>query len=310
VNAIEKEVGGRDTPGAGSESTVGTGGDLGLQIQQILARIDEMESRVSDGSIKIDWHVFSSVNDVKLWCVANEAKSCRMFWDLFSSLAVMAPKEQTGKDKADKTSSSQKTQTTTFKNDLGASMLHLRLALLFGKKEGTGKLAELQDGFGACHTYTCWVGCSEPYKTALTSMLRTYCIGVNGAYPKKIVGGAMARELILGVQTQWGKLMTFVDTFYIELTVVAKFPPAQAWALVGQCVAVFFALMSPYRARVALLGDPRQLADKAAYIWAVLQCHWVMHKFILLNFRGHPSVVKEMSLFMLTEPVDPSKMVG
>jgi hypothetical protein len=59
-----------------------------------------MESRVSDESIEIDGHIFSSVNNVKLWCVANEVESCRMFWDLFSSLAVMALKEQTGKDKA------------------------------------------------------------------------------------------------------------------------------------------------------------------------------------------------------------------
>jgi hypothetical protein len=73
-------------------------------------------------------------------------------------------------------------------------------------------------------------------------------------------------------------------------------------------VAAVFALMAPYRGRVALLGDPRRLHDKSAYIWAVLQCHRVMHKFILLNFWGHPSVVKEMSLFMLTERVDPSEM--
>jgi hypothetical protein len=58
-----------------------------------------------------------------------------------------------------------------------------------------------------------------------------------------------------------------------------------------------------------LLGDPRQLANQAAYIWTVLQCHRVMLKFILLNFRGHPSVVKEMSLFsIITEWVDPSVM--
>jgi hypothetical protein len=102
--------------------------------------------------------------------------------------------------------------------------------------------------------------------------------------------------------------MTFVDTFYVELMMVAKFPPLQAWALVGRCVAAVFGLMSPYRAPVALLGDPWRLADKATYIWAVLQCHRVMQKFILLNFRGHPSVVKEMSLFMLTERVGPSEM--
>jgi hypothetical protein len=31
-----------------------------------------------------------------------------------------------------------------------------------------------------------------------------------------------------------------------------------------------------------------------------------MHKSVLLNFRIHPAVVKETSLFMLTERVDPS----
>jgi hypothetical protein len=40
-----------------------------------------------------------------------------------------------------------------------------------------------------------------------------------------MVGGAMAREFILSIQSQWDEVMTFVDTFYIELTVVAKFSP-------------------------------------------------------------------------------------
>jgi hypothetical protein len=114
VNAIEKEVEGKATLGAGSKVSVGTGGDVGLQIEQILAQIDEMESRVSDESFEMDGHVFLSMNDVKLWRVANDVKSCGMFWDLFSCLVVMAPKEQTGKDKANETFSSQRMQTTTF----------------------------------------------------------------------------------------------------------------------------------------------------------------------------------------------------
>ena len=35
-----------------------------------------------------------------------------------------------------------------------------------------------------------------------------------------------------------------------------------------------------------------------------------MQKFILVGFRGHPAIVKEMSLFMITERVDPSKLDG
>jgi hypothetical protein len=52
------------------------------------------------------------------------------------------------------------------------------------------------------------------------------------------------------------------------------------------------------------------LQNKASYIWAVLQCHKVDQKIILLYYRGHPAIVKEMNLFMLTERVDPTEIEG
>jgi hypothetical protein len=33
-----------------------------------------------------------------------------------------------------------------------------------------------------------------------------------------------------------------------------------------------------------------------------------MQQFIVVQFRGHPAMVKEMTLFMLTERVDPSEI--
>jgi hypothetical protein len=174
VNEIERELGARATDGPEAGAAVGTGSDVGREVEQILARIKEMESRVSDESIEIDGHVFSSLNDVKLWCEGNDVESCGMFWDLFSALVVMAPKEHTGKEKADETYSSQRTQTTTFENDLSVSMSNLRTSTLYGKNGGQGKLAELEDGFGACSTYNKWVGGSDPYKMGLNRQLRTY----------------------------------------------------------------------------------------------------------------------------------------
>jgi hypothetical protein len=35
-----------------------------------------------------------------------------------------------------------------------------------------------------------------------------------------------------------------------------------------------------------------------------------MQKFILAQFRGHPAIVKYMSLFMISERVDPSQLEG
>ena len=103
-------------------------------------------------------------------------------------------------------------------------------------------------------------------------------------------------------------MCTFIDSFYVELTGVAGFNKEKAWKLVGRCVAALFSSLQPYRSPVAMLEDMGTLDNKAACIWAVLQCHRVGMSFDLVKYRGHPSVVKEMSLFMLTERVDPSEV--
>jgi hypothetical protein len=58
-----------------------------------------------------------------------------------------------------------------------------------------------------------------------------------------------------------------------------------------------------------MLEDLGTLENKAtSYIWAVLQYHRIGREFDILAYQGHPAVVKEMSLFMLTEQVDPHEM--
>ena len=52
------------------------------------------------------------------------------------------------------------------------------------------------------------------------------------------------------------------------------------------------------------------MQNKSAFICAVFQSHRVMDKFILVGFECHPASVKQMSLFMVTEQVDPSEIVG
>jgi hypothetical protein len=59
-----------------------------------------------------------------------------------------------------------------------------------------------------------------------------------------------------------------------------------------------------------MLEEPHKLHAKSQMIWAVLQCHRVVVSFSDVQFRGHTSIVKEMSLFMLTERVDPTELVG
>jgi hypothetical protein len=73
-------------------------------------------------------------------------------------------------------------------------------------------------------------------------------------------------------------------------------------------MASVFEAMSGPRAEVARLSDNQDLHSKAGLIWGVLRCHRIMQQFIDVKFRGHPAIVKEITLFILTERVDPSEI--
>jgi hypothetical protein len=60
--------------------------------------------------------------------------------------------------------------------------------------------------------------------------------------------------------------------------------------------------------KIALIEDPKPLDNKAKIPWGVLQCHMIMQKFIVLRFQGHPIIVKEITMFMVTERVDPEEL--
>ena len=44
-------------------------------------------------------------------------------------------------------------------------------------------------------------------------------------------------------------------------------------------------------------------------IWTVLQCHAIVEQFIAVDFKGHTVMVQQMTLYMMTERVDPAQMV-
>jgi hypothetical protein len=99
-----------------------------------------------------------------------------------------------------------------------------------------------------------------------------------------------------------------MDEFYKQLTKEAKFKDEAAWRLVGRCVAAIFGSMADYRAKVTLIENPKPLENKAKIMWCVLQCHVVMEQFMAVKFQGHPIVVKEITMFMLTERIDPDDL--
>ena len=109
-------------------------------------------------------------------------------------------------------------------------------------------------------------------------------------------------------ESQWAKLVAFIEISYRKMVGVAKFSAKAAWNLMGRYVVAFFESLRPYRAAVTGVEDINEVGAQGAVMWAILQCHRKIREFILVDFEGHPVIVREMSLFMLTERVDPAQI--
>ena len=66
--------------------------------------------------------------------------------------------------------------------------------------------------------------------------------------------------------------------------------------------------MVTVRSEVAMMTDFTLDDHKAQMIWTVLRCHAIVEDFIALDFRGHTVMVQQMTLYMMTERVDPADM--
>jgi hypothetical protein len=91
-----------------------------------------------------------------------------------------------------------------------------------------------------------------------------------------------------------------------ELLGSTKTRSGKWWVVVPRSI-LFVA--QPYCSPVCSFEDMGTIESKAACIWAVLQCHCAGMSLYLVKYQGCPLVVKEMSLFMLSERVDPSSEV-
>ena len=67
-------------------------------------------------------------------------------------------------------------------------------------------------------------------------------------------------------------------------------------------------MMVAVRSEVSMMEDLGTIDNKAQMIWTVLQCHALIDKFVALDFKGHTSMIQQMTLYMMTERVDPGEM--
>jgi hypothetical protein len=284
----------------------GGGGDSNssffqAQLDTLSDKIKSMDDTSSDGAVVLPNHTFMTYRDLRKFVENEEIVSVGAFWDLFSVLVCMTPKEQSGQERANEQHASSRINTTTFENDLAAAMSHEKPRTLYGS-------AKLKEGFGAIKSHAEWSDVADCIKDMLTTNLENYIEGVEGTLVGSKSGTVLARDLLVKVAFQWNRLCNHIDKFYKELTTVSNFSPKTAHLLIGRSSHAIWTAMRPFRTRIAMLENLQTLDNKAAFIWGVLQCHRVMDEFISFKFQSHPAFVKEMSLFVLTERVDPTQI--
>jgi hypothetical protein len=184
--------------------------------EKVIKCLGEIEGWVTGESYSEGGFVFCLIAEVADWLVGEKVPSVGVFWDLFSVLVSMKPKQQTGKARANETYSSQRTNSATLENELLAPMTHTRPKLLFAKKGGS-KLGKLDDRFAACPSYQLWIMGGEAYKTVLSDFISKYCEGVLGAVDRTAPYSTLVMSLLTNAKAQWNKMCTFIDSFYIEL---------------------------------------------------------------------------------------------
>jgi hypothetical protein len=278
-----------------------TSGHMQTQIDTLKMKLSDSESGTADGAVDLPNHNFATYRDLRYFVEEQSVPSIGAFWDIFSALVCMTPKGHSGLQRANEQYASDRTGTTIFENDLAAAMGHEKPKTLYGS-------ATLKEGFGAIKSHAEWSDAADSVKDLLTIQLENFIEGVKGSLLGKSHGNTLARDLLQKVSFQWTKFCSHIDQFYKELTTVSNFSPKTAFLLIGRSSNAIWTAMRPFRTKISLLPDTKSLDNKAAFIWGVLQCHRVMDEFIGFKFQSHPAFVKEMSLFVLTERVDPSQI--
>lgn len=279
--------------------------DLKEEIELLKGRASDLEGHCEEDQFNQGQYTFRSTTDLVRWLEEKNIPTFGLYWDLFSVLIMMGPRRHSGKEMADVNYSSQRTNMTNFENNLAAAMTHELPHCLFGKP--SGDISQPKDGFGGVSSFNEWMGedGNEPYRDLLQRRLEDFLDGLTGAYTE-LPESALAGLLVNNIRNQFTRLIGFIESFYCDLVHRAHFPAKSAWILVGRCVAAVFQAQHGARGRVSRLVQFNDILTRGMFAWAVLQCHIIMDRFIRLNFQGHPLIVKELSLFMLTDRVDPA----
>ena len=219
--------------------------------------------------------------------------------------------EKAGRDILDKKYSAQRANLSSMETKLLATVTHFRPGVLFGGKgRNINALQSGGDSLEAYKNYQRYIGDGvSSYSQSVGALLHGHLSAVHGMIDPAEGDSQIAHYLPDAIQSQWLAFNSHIERFNTKLASVAKFTPANAWRLIGRTLGTIFELQQPYQHKIRMIFDLSTPANMASVLWAVLQCHRVVNKFVDLLFEGHSVFVREMGLLIITERVDPEEII-
>jgi len=282
---------------------------LSEQVGKFSTRYANIEDRLQVEAVTFNGITFGSIRDTVDWVKTNVPGFVHDgFHDVMTLLQTVTEPHIAFQDGMSETYMSQK---VGFKSKISAIIAHsfkLELPDIFGKITATSdktfplpavrhhKQWNPQDGVSGVMRYT-----TENLQFQVESCRAV----INHSYD-----GSKSRELASLMLSEshsfWTRLSTWMNEFYLKLTIVSSCSADEAWLLVSSCVRGIFRELR----RVRLCAQnadsiPDKITSTGYFLWGSLQAHRVMKAFLSNNFESHPAItpIVNMHLFQFRVPM-------
>ena len=130
---------------------------------------------------------------------------------------------------------------------------------------------------------------------------RKTTIQIDGMIRSQLSGEAqyLAKDLLADSVAMSETLFNFINTSYQDTFNSGRFTSEQAWQLTCKFIKRIFVELGDVRitARAGIhINDP--WASAAKFLFATLKAHEVMHSYMIMDIKNHPSISSEMVKFM------------
>jgi len=288
---------------------------LEAELKSFSARYATLEDRLQSESVTVNGITFGSLRDTTDWVKANVPNFVPDgFHDIMTLLQTVTEPHIAFKDGMNETYMSQKVGYTSKVAAIIAHSFKLELPDIFGKLSVTSdksfplpavktqKQWNPNDGVSGVMRYT---NENLVFQVESCKAIITHSYASSKAHD-------LAFLMLTEAHSYWTRLATWMNEFFLKLTIVSSCSTDEAWLLVTSCVRGMFRELR----RVRLCAQnadaiPDKIVSTSYFLWGSLQAHRIMREFLTKNFEAHPSVtpIINMHLFQYRVPMSMFKTI-